>query len=204
MITVRAALPTDRDARAFADLVGIATSGLFGSVTGPRADIMLQTMFLADRNDYQHRHVRYLEIDGETAGRVCGFSDQDSRVHAGRTAWLHLRCLSWHLPAVIIRGWPLRRLVGFSLQPVDGHFYVPFLAIHAQFRGRGLSRLLLESAEEMAREAGCGTLALSADPTNPVAMNVYRKFGLIDTGRSASGRFRGREEILSRLEKRLG
>ncbi len=203
MVTVRPAQPTTTDARAFAELADMAASHLFSAIIGTRGRTMLEAMFLLDRNDYHYRQVRFVEVDGEIAGMVSGFSEKDSSANAYNTGLLHLRFISWHLPAVMVRSWPLRGLVSLVLEQLDGHFYIPFLAIHPEFRGRGLCRLLLEAAEEMARRDECGILSLAVDPANQIAMHAYHRFGLIDTEYSATGRFRGRIETLMRMEKPL-
>ncbi|OUR69479.1 GNAT family N-acetyltransferase [Bermanella sp. 47_1433_sub80_T6] len=58
----------------------------------------------------------------------------------------------------------------------------PILNIHDvvvlnEFRGQGISQLLLEKVEHMARDRGCGKITLEVLEGNKVAQNSYMKFG---------------------------
>lgn len=61
----------------------------------------------------------------------------------------------------------------------------PLLNIHdivviPGFRGRGISSLLLQEAEQIARERGCCKLTLEVLEGNQVALNAYSRFGFIN------------------------
>ena len=203
MIAIRPALPDATDAPAFANLADIASAHLYHAVLGRRSQTLLDGMFRLEGNHFSHRHVRFITLDGEIAGMICGLSSADAQIHARRHSLLLLRFLSWRLPLVLARCWPLRRLGEFVSQTHEGHFYVPFLAVYEKFRGRGFGLKLMAAAETMAREAGCSTLALSADPTDPIALRIYQKFGMSAIRSSPTVRFRGRDETLQRMEKPL-
>ena len=58
----------------------------------------------------------------------------------------------------------------------------PLLNIHdvivaPAFRGRGLSKLMLEKVEAIARQLGCCKLTLEVLEGNPTAQAVYKSFG---------------------------
>lgn len=58
----------------------------------------------------------------------------------------------------------------------------PLLNIHDivvvdSFRGRGISHKILEKAENLARERGCGKLTLEVLEGNSIAQSAYRSFG---------------------------
>ncbi|GGD06595.1 GNAT family N-acetyltransferase [Halopseudomonas salina] len=58
----------------------------------------------------------------------------------------------------------------------------PLLNIHdvvvaAQHRGKGLSRMMFEEAEALARELGCCKMTLEVLEGNTVAQSAYRAFG---------------------------
>lgn len=58
----------------------------------------------------------------------------------------------------------------------------PLLNLHditvvKAYRGRGLSRLMMQKAEDIARERGCCKLTLEVLSGNAVAMSAYTRFG---------------------------
>jgi len=58
----------------------------------------------------------------------------------------------------------------------------PIMNIHDvvvlnEFRGKGISQLLLEKVEDVARERGCCKITLEVLEGNKVAQNSYMKFG---------------------------
>lgn len=61
----------------------------------------------------------------------------------------------------------------------------PLVNIHdvvvlKEFRGNGISQLMLEKVEEIARAKGCCKLTLEVLGNNRVAKSAYRKFGFAD------------------------
>lgn len=203
MIPIRPARPTPEDAIAFSELADMATNHLLGAVLGPPGRPMIESLFLLDRSQFSHRHVRFAMVDGRIAAMMCGLSDEASYENPVRSGLIQLRHLWWRLPAIIMRSWPLRGPIAFVNQSHPGQFYLPFVAVHPEFRRQGLARRLLQEAEVMALAGGCSVLALCADPRDPAAMALYRSCGMRETGRSPIGRFRGREETLVRMEKPL-
>ena len=51
------------------------------------------------------------------------------------------------------------------------------LFVRKQYRGQGLSKPLLKTVEDYAKEAGCRTLFLDTRITLEPAVSLYRKFG---------------------------
>ncbi|SFJ75030.1 GNAT family N-acetyltransferase [Thermoflavimicrobium dichotomicum] len=64
----------------------------------------------------------------------------------------------------------------------ENPLYIHRLAVHPDFQGRGLSKKLLNFAEEYARKNGYGSLRLDAYSRNPVALNLYQGFGFEERG----------------------
>ncbi len=56
------------------------------------------------------------------------------------------------------------------------------LAVAPEQRGRGVGRLLMERAVELAREKGAGYLALEVRSSNVAAIGLYESFGFIRCG----------------------
>jgi len=55
--------------------------------------------------------------------------------------------------------------------------HVSTIAVHPDWRGRGLGELLLLTAMEKALELGCGVVTLEMRSSNHVAHHLYRKYG---------------------------
>lgn len=65
--------------------------------------------------------------------------------------------------------------VGFRLRSDEAH--ISTIAVHPDWRGRGLGELLLLVALERALEFGGGVVSLEVRASNRVAQNLYRKYG---------------------------
>lgn len=84
------------------------------------------------------------------------------------------------LPGIIKNLIPSKRLK--PLNPLfasryPDSFYINTLAVREEARGKGVGRLLLEVANEMASSSGYDTLSLHAWSDNAAAMNLYKKWG---------------------------
>ncbi len=67
--------------------------------------------------------------------------------------------------------------VGFRLQNKDREAHISTLAVHPDWRGRGLGELLLLSALEQALSLGVDVVSLEVRASNQVAQRLYRKYG---------------------------
>ena len=65
--------------------------------------------------------------------------------------------------------------VGFRLQPAEAH--ITTIAVHPEWRGKGLGELLLLDAIERAVELQVSLVSLEVRASNQVAQNMYRKCG---------------------------
>jgi ribosomal-protein-alanine N-acetyltransferase len=65
--------------------------------------------------------------------------------------------------------------VGFRLR--SGRAHVSTIAVHPDWRGKGLGELLLLTAMEKALELGITLVSLEVRASNRVAQNLYRKYG---------------------------
>lgn len=88
--------------------------------------------------------------------------------------------VEYGLPPVIRTMVPKRRLVPLRElleSRLDDTFYVNTLAVSEEARGRGIARILLETASGIASERGFSALSLHAWSDYKPAMAVYRSFG---------------------------
>lgn len=65
--------------------------------------------------------------------------------------------------------------VGFRLQSIEAH--ISTVAMHPDWRGKGLGELLLLTAVEKALELESSVVSLEVRASNRVAQNLYRKYG---------------------------
>lgn len=66
---------------------------------------------------------------------------------------------------------------GFSTFAASKLINIHDLMVSKDFRGQGLSQLLLESVEKKAKANGCCKLTLEVLSNNEVAKNSYKKYG---------------------------
>lgn len=64
---------------------------------------------------------------------------------------------------------------GFRFQPAEAH--ISTIAVHPDWRGRGLGELLLLTAIEQGLELKASVVTLEVRPSNQVALHLYRKYG---------------------------
>lgn len=66
---------------------------------------------------------------------------------------------------------------GFSTFACKPLVSIHDIAVHSDFRGRGISQKLLHAVEEVALEKKCCKLTLEVLQGNQIAKNAYKKFG---------------------------
>ena len=197
-----AAKPTVEDAAHFVKLAQMAGDNIFSEMLGSRAEPALRAMFARDDNDYSFRHATFLALDDQVAGLLQGFAAREAR--GSRTTWLTLRYAAWQLPRLLIVGSLMSDLLDFIASDLAGDdFYIQFVAVYPAFRGRGLSRVLLNKAAELALEHRCARLALDVDSRNRVAIGAYHKAGFIQIAESKTISHAGENISLLRLAKSL-
>ena len=74
------------------------------------------------------------------------------------------------------------------------------LAVHPEYQGKGIGKLLLQFAEERASEQGATSMRLDVYSANPGAVRMYEKAGYVQVG---SIRFPRRKHPYSCMEKLL-
>lgn len=70
--------------------------------------------------------------------------------------------------------------VYFELRGKRG--YLGMLAVDPSRQGQGISRRLMEAAEERLREAGCDEVEIIVLNMRPELLPIYRRFGFVDAG----------------------
>jgi len=85
---------------------------------------------------------------------------------------LSLICYVDNKPAGLVNGFEV--FSSFMCKPL---LNIHDVVVLNEYRGQGISQLLLEKVEGMARDRGCCKITLEVLEGNKVAQNAYRKFG---------------------------
>jgi ribosomal-protein-alanine N-acetyltransferase len=76
----------------------------------------------------------------------------------------------------------------------EGH--ILDVAVRKDFCGRGLGRLLVETALRICREKGADFVSLEVRPSNVTAISLYRRLGFVEVGRRKRYYENGEDAIL--------
>lgn len=74
----------------------------------------------------------------------------------------------------------LTAIEGFSTFSCKPLFNIHDVTVHQDFRGQGLTKLLFNEIEQVAREKGCCKMTLEVLSGNQIAKNAYTKQGYSD------------------------
>jgi [ribosomal protein S18]-alanine N-acetyltransferase len=75
------------------------------------------------------------------------------------------------------------RVIGYlGLRLCGSGTHISTIAVHPDWRGKGLGEFLLLTALEQSLEMGFGEVTLEVRPSNQVAQRLYRKYGFRFTG----------------------
>lgn len=91
-------------------------------------------------------------------------------------------------PATKVRGNPEQESLSQEMLGYGGFWFIVgeahicTLAVHPDWRGRGLGGLVLVHLIDRATEIGAAVLTLEVRASNAVAQNMYRKYGFVQTG----------------------
>jgi ribosomal protein S18 acetylase RimI-like enzyme len=171
-IDVRNAAPDD--AIAFADLAAMASGDLAPLLYGGRGPAMFRGMFARPGNLASHDKAFFATAGGQAAGMLLGFTWAQQEAENEATDMLYLRYL--RLRAL----WALLVLVagpGWFGRAFEGEYYINYIAVYPDFRGRGIGMSLLDRAQEAGLANNCTALSLDVEASNEPAISLYRKHG---------------------------
>lgn len=89
------------------------------------------------------------------------------------------------------------RVVGYicpMLLLEEGH--ILDVAVHKDFRGHGLGKMLVERVLRECRDGGADYVSLEVRPSNEAAIALYRRLGFVETGRRKRYYENGEDAIL--------
>ena len=173
-IVIRPAQPIYDEGLRFAHHVGLASEGAFRSLLGRRVNEILAKAFVTPGHDMCYEHVLFAEIDGQIVGMGSGYtakehsaSTDDALKRAAGRSTLRM-AIMFTLAAPIFR---------FMHTLATGDFYVEFLAVDEDQRGKGIGSRLLAALESRACETGSAQFAIDVAGRNQVAQTVYERYG---------------------------
>ncbi len=149
-----------------AELMNMAGEGipahLWERIAGPEEDVL---EFGARRvaqaeGGFSYTNAHIAEVDGEIAGMLLSYRLPDP----------HEIGPLEEVPPVV------RPLVELEAE-VPGSWYVNAVATDARYRGQGVGRKLMETAEQLASSSGAETLSLIVAEQNAGALRLYEKLG---------------------------
>jgi ribosomal protein S18 acetylase RimI-like enzyme len=200
---IRAARPTQADAQAFARLYEAATFGMMRCYLGSNAYHRLANLFLKPRHEHSFDVTTLMDVDGQAAGLLMGYSAMAHEAMSRRTVLLYLRYGGWDLLRSLPtsrRLRPLRAVTGTL--PPDA-YYIKGLAVSPPYQRQGIGRQLMAFAEVQARDAGCTRMVLDVRTHNAAALALYHVCGYHITEKTPSVRVNAEEVAFVRMEKGL-
>ncbi|MAT49778.1 MAG: GNAT family N-acetyltransferase [Porticoccaceae bacterium] len=171
---------TADDASHLAQLINLAGEGLPAYLwladCGDLAQVMNHGAERARRESggFSYRNAHILTLNGETAGMLLSYP-LPSPYDAGNLA---------DYPAVIR---PIIELESL----VPGTYYLNAIAVYAPFEGRGGGRLLMATAEHLARELNHSHLSLIVASENKRARQLYTRLDYREAARRRAEPFPG-------------
>jgi ribosomal protein S18 acetylase RimI-like enzyme len=182
VISVRPA--RDHEAEVVARLLYETAGGMYDLFAGgrERAAKILRAAYARAGTSASREVVSLAELDGRVAGAMSAFpvAEGDDRARAFLRLTL-TRTPPWLWPRTL----RVFRLGGRLTPPAPADaLYVDALATESNFRRRGVATALLEAAEQRARAAGLGAVALDTAERNVVAQALYESFGMERSGSS--------------------
>jgi ribosomal protein S18 acetylase RimI-like enzyme len=171
MIKLKAPLRRARpdDARALAELADQASYGLapyfWDKIKEPGQTALDAGVERAGREEgsFSYRNAIIAEMNGKCAACLIGYPQEENPEPVDRDS----------MPPMLV---PLQELENMAPET----WYVNVLAAYPEARNKGLGRMLLEAAEQIAQEAGKSGLSLIAEDDNVNAIRLYHRFGFRD------------------------
>ena len=117
----------------------------------------LQHFFRADGNRFSYQFIQVAEQHSEVVGLVLSFGGREED----------------RLNAAV--GWALER------EANDDEWYVDALAVFTDWGRKGIGTLLLQAAEQQARQQGYTTIALNVAKGNEQALSLYQHLHYVIT-----------------------
>ncbi|MCE7733502.1 MAG: GNAT family N-acetyltransferase [Candidatus Heimdallarchaeota archaeon] len=168
---------TDIDANHYAILAEIAADGFFSFLYGSKSYSLLKRLFLQENTIPSYEITSFAKSDGIVLGKITAYSYeyhfQNNKTSENKISDL----LGWRIIRLLFALFVLK-LMRINLKGVEpNEFYIESIAIYEEYRGRKLSKLLLEHVKKLAIQNKCSKLSLDVDKKNTIAIAAYEKYG---------------------------
>ncbi|MBD3920619.1 GNAT family N-acetyltransferase [Paenibacillus sp. PR3] len=165
-LNIRAATIDDAEpvARLIYEAIHDIAYQLTGEATAEDALKALAELFREEGNRFSSKQILAAEVDGKVAGIIlCYHGSEADRLDAPIAA-------------------RLRKRTGNPNPPIDkeadeDEYYIDSIAVFPEYRGRGIAKALLASAEHAGAALGYGRIALNVEYGNDGAERLYRSIG---------------------------
>ena len=171
MVTIRKAVTSD--AEEFSKFM-VMSAPYFLKLFGEKIEIVLQHLFCEHSNLFSFEHTYFMEVNGKKAGMLLSYDWKIKKQENVRTGLLLFKFLRFNMPRKIWMLIKFNQKIGNL--PKDT-YYISNLAVHPEFRGKGLSKKLMNFAENKARNKKVRILILDVEQENITAVNLYKKLG---------------------------
>ena len=132
-------------------------AGTYDPVEVGRVEMMREDASLSWRS------ASMAEVDGEIAGMLLGYREDDEPVPVPDDIWP-----------------PMRPILELEAE-ATGRWFISMLGVHKSWRGRGVGSALLDHAETLARQTQAKGQALIVEDANDGARKLYESRGFLVT-----------------------
>ena len=177
---------TREDAAVGAELIyrpmGRMADYLFGGDDADGAREVFARLFVQPQNRFSYEFSSILELNGEVAGMLLGYSAEMVSDLATSMAKQLREIIGWGgMLRLLRRSAPLMTVKEYEMD----EFYIFTVSVQPGFQGRGFGKQLLMHAEDKARAAGLQKCSLGVTVDNVGAVRLYERFNyrIVDTVR---------------------
>ena len=174
LVVIRDAEPTYDEGLSFAHYINIAAEGAYRYALGRRFGNIVATAFALPGHDLSHENTVFAELNGIIVGMASGYTAEQHT----RSSDIPLRQAPGNRAMRTIGLWLIRVFYRIFSPHAEGDYYLHFLAVDEDFRGRGVGSALLDFMETRARAGGSARFSLDVSARNAGARRLYARRGL--------------------------
>lgn len=134
------------------------------SYWGDDSLILFSNLARREDSQYSYKNTLVCEVEGEVAGVLIAY--EGAKLYSLREALFNE-----------VERMNLATITGLEDETEPGEYYIDSLTVFAEFRGRGIATMLINSAVEEARKRNIHKVGLIVDKENPNAAKLYTKLG---------------------------
>lgn len=135
----------------------------------------MENLFSENNNRFSHEYCTVIEINGEVAASVITYpASLMKELNETVIKKLKKRFVNDE-KSFLYYSEKIRN----SREAFDDEYYIDNLAVSTEFRGKGLSKILITAAEKKGIEEGYEKISIIAEIHNEKAFNIYKHLGYI-------------------------